>query len=48
MNTLHRQWLTDLERFKGSLHAQGAEPKALVYVDEAFGRLVKRIRKLAG
>ena len=27
MNKLHRQWLSDLESFKSSLRAQGAEPK---------------------
>jgi hypothetical protein len=40
---LHRQWLSDLEDFKNSLRAQGAEPKALEYVNEAFGRLAERI-----
>lgn len=48
MNKLHRQWLSDLESFKSSLRAQGAEPKALEYVNEAFGRLAERIQKLAG
>ena len=48
MDKLHRQWLSDLESFKSSLHAQGAEPKALEYVNEAFGRIVERIKKLAG
>jgi hypothetical protein len=48
MRQLHRQWLSDLERFKNSLRALGAEPKALEYVNEAFGRLAERIKKLAG
>ena len=48
MNKLHRQWLSDLESFKISLRAQGAEPMALEYVNEAFGRLAERIKKLAG
>ena len=48
MDKLHRQWLSDLESFKSSLRAQGTEPKALEYVDEAFGRLAERINKLAG
>lgn len=48
MGHLHRQWLSDLESFKNSLRALGAEPKALEYVNEAFGRLAERIRKLAG
>ena len=48
MGKLHRQWLSDLENFKDSLHAQGAEPMALEYVNEAFGRLAERIKKLAG
>ncbi|MDN5753876.1 MAG: hypothetical protein L0H15_11480 [Nitrosospira sp.] len=48
MDKLHRQWLSDLESFKSSLRAQCAEPKALEYVNEAFGRIVERIKKLAG
>ena len=48
MGKLHRQWLSDLENFKNSLRAQGAEPKALEYVNEAFGRLSERIKNLAG
>ena len=47
MHKLHRQWLSDLESFKNSLRAQGAEPMALEYVNEAFGRLAERIKKLA-
>ncbi len=47
MDKMHRQWLADLESFKSALHAQGAEPKALAYVNEAFGRLAERIKKLA-
>jgi hypothetical protein len=48
MSHLHRQWLSDLDAFKDSLRMQGAEPKVLEYVDEVFGRLAERIRKLAG
>lgn len=48
MDKLHRQWLSDLERFKSSLREQGAEPMALEYVNKAFGRLAERIEKLAG
>jgi hypothetical protein len=48
MDKLHRQWLSDLESFKISLRAQGAESMALEYVNEAFGRLAERIKKLAG
>ena len=48
MNTMHRQWLADLESFKSSLRAQGADPKGLAYVNEAFGPLAQRIRTLAG
>jgi len=48
LDKLHRQWLSDLESFKSSLRAQGAEPKALAYVNEAFGRLAERLKKLAG
>ena len=47
LGKLHRQWLSDLENFKNSLRAQGAEPKTLEYVNEAFGRLTERIKKLA-
>ena len=43
----YRQWLADLESFKSALQAQGADPKALAYVNEAFGRLAARIKKLA-
>ena len=48
LGKLHRQWLADLENFKGTLRALGTEPKALAYVDEAFGRLAERIKTLAG
>jgi len=48
MDKLHRQWLSDLESFKISLRAQGAESMVLEYVNEAFGRLAERIKKLAG
>jgi len=48
LNKLYRQWLSDLEGFKNYLRAQGAEPKILEYVNEAFGLLVERIEKLAG
>jgi hypothetical protein len=48
LGRLHRKWLSDLESFKGSLRAQGAEPMALEYVNEAFGRLAERIQTLAG
>ncbi|MFZ4539552.1 transposase [Propionivibrio sp.] len=48
LDRLHRQWLSDLDSFKSSLRAQGVEPKALEYVNEAFGRLAERIKKLAG
>ena len=44
----HRQWLSDLDSFKNSLRTQGTEPKALEYVNEAFGRLAERIKQLAG
>ena len=48
MDKLHQQWLSDLETFKSALRAQGAEPMALEYVNEAFGHLAERIKKLAG
>ena len=48
MGKLHRQWLADLESFQSSLSAQGVEPKAMEYVNEVFGCLAERIRKLAG
>ena len=48
LGRLHRQWLADLDSFKSSLRTQGVEPKALEYVNEAFGRLAERIKQLAG
>ena len=48
MDTLHQQWLSDLERFKSALRAQGAESRALEYVNEAFGHIAERIKQLAG
>jgi len=48
MDRLHQQWLSDLESFKRALRAQGAEPRALEYVNEAFGPLAERIKQLAG
>jgi hypothetical protein len=48
LGKLHHQWLSDLESFKNSLHAQNAEPLVLEYVNVAFGRLAERIKKLAG
>jgi hypothetical protein len=47
LDNLYRQWLSDLESFKSSLRAQGTKPLALQYVNEAFGRLAERIKKLA-
>jgi hypothetical protein len=47
LGRLQRQWLADLDAFNDSLRAQGAEPKVLDYVNEAFGRLVERIKQLA-
>lgn len=44
LNKQHRQWLADLGNFTGSLRAQGADPKALEYVNEAFGLFAERIR----
>ena len=48
MDKLHQQWLSDLERFKRALQAQSAEPRALEYVNEAFGHIAERIKQLAG
>jgi hypothetical protein len=48
MDELYRQWLSDVDSFKSTLRAQGAEPKALEYVNEGFSRLAERIKKLAG
>ncbi len=45
---LHQQWLSDFDTFKDSLYAQGAAPKVLAYVNEAFSRLADRIKQLAG
>ena len=41
------QWLSDLDRFKSALRAKCAEPKVLEYVNEAFGRFIERIQRLA-
>jgi len=46
LGRLHRQWLSDLDAFKDSLRTQGAEPKVLEYVNEAFSRLAERIKQL--
>ena len=46
LGRLHRQWLADLDSFKASV--RDAQPKALEYVNEAFGHLVGRIKQLAG
>jgi hypothetical protein len=48
MAKIHRQWLIDLESFKSSVRAQGADPRTIVYTDEVFGRIAERIEKLAG
>ncbi len=48
LGRLHRQWLSDLDSFKNSLRAQGAEPKVLEYVNDAFGLMAERIKQLAG
>ena len=45
---LHRKGLSDLDAFKDSLRAHGADPKVLGYVNETFGRLAERIKHLAG
>ena len=47
MHKMHRQWLADLDSFKSSLRAHGADPKGVMYVKEAFSHLVERIQKLA-
>ncbi len=47
LSRLHRQWQSDLDAFKDSLCAQGAEPKVLEYVNEVFDRLAERIKQLA-
>jgi len=40
--------LSDLDAFKDSLRTQGAEPKVLEYMNEAFDRMAERIEQLAG
>ena len=47
MNKQRRQWLSELENFKSTLRAQGIDPKGLEYMNEVFGRLAERIKKLA-
>jgi hypothetical protein len=46
MDKRHRQWLADLASFKSALQAQGVDPKAVAYMNEAFERLAERIKKL--
>ncbi len=46
LGRLHRQWLSERDDFKSSLRAQGAEPKVLENVNEAFRRLAERIEQL--
>lgn len=48
LGRLHRQWLADVDRYIDSLRAQGAEPKALAYIVEAFASMADRIKQLAG
>jgi hypothetical protein len=48
LGKLHQQWLSDLDSFKNTLRAQGAETKALKYVNEAFGLMAERIKQIAG
>ncbi len=48
LGKMHQQWLSDLATYKNLLRVQGAEPKTLEAVDEAFGRLAERIKILAG
>jgi hypothetical protein len=47
MDKLHQQWLSGLEIFKSALRAQGTEPKALGYMEDAFRQITLRIKKLA-
>jgi len=48
LNKLHRQWISDLENFKSTLHARGIETQTLECMNELFRRLAERITKLAG
>jgi len=48
LEKLHQQWISDLASYKNSLRAGRAEPMTIEYVEEAFGRLAERIKKLAG
>ena len=47
LNQRYRQWLADVDCFKDALRANGAEQMVLEYVNEAFGRFVERIQRLA-
>jgi hypothetical protein len=47
MHKLYQQWLCDLDGFKSTLRAHGAEPRALTYVNEAFAGIAERIKNLA-
>lgn len=46
MDRIHQQWLLDLADFKESLKAE-IDPKAMTYIEEAFGRMAERIKELA-
>jgi hypothetical protein len=46
LGRLHQQWLCDLDALKKSLRTQGAEPKGLKYVNQAFDRLAECIKQL--
>jgi ATP-dependent helicase/DNAse subunit B len=48
LNSLHQRWIADLESFTQSLFTHGVEPKAVEYVNTAFGQLAERIKKAAG
>ena len=48
LEKLHQQWISDLASYKNSLRAARAEPMTIECVEEAFGRLAERIKKLAG
>lgn len=47
LGRLYKQWLATVGDFKNGLRAQGTSLKTLEYLDEAFGRMSERIKRLA-
>lgn len=48
LEKLHRQWLLDVEAFKAALRAKDVDPRAIGYINEAFGQVEARLKTLTG